>query len=341
LNQIVVTVVAVAALHGFLALLLVIAERFYANYGWCQITINGEKKLKIQGGLSLLATLNREKIYLPSACGGRGTCAYCKCKVIEGAGPYLPTEIPLLSQNEMQEQVRLSCQIKVKQDLQIEIPEALFQIQEFQAEVSLIKDLTYDIKLVRLDLIEPDHIDFKAGQYVQLYNEPYNGIKERVSRAYSIASPSHSKKTIDLMIRLIPEGICTTWVHHFLKEGDRIRFVGPMGDFYLREGDGEMIFVAGGSGMAPIASLLAEIAQKKIQRKVTYYFGAVSGKDLFYIEEMKSFEKEIPGFTFVPALSQPEPDDHWEGETGLITLPLEKYLKTIESSEVQGYLGSF
>ena len=338
LGKILLTVGVFGGINALLAMLLVIAERFLADYGECAITINGEKGLKVPGGGSLLSTLNSQKIFLPSACGGRGTCGYCKCKIVEGGGPLLPTEEPLLSLEEMEDQIRLACQVKVKQDLAIEIPEELFHIQEFRAEVALLRDLTYDIKLVRLRLIEPEEIRFTPGQYVQLRNRPYEGVKESVSRAYSVASPSTETGAIDLMIRLVPEGIVTTWVHEQLQEGEIVEFTGPMGDFRLHEGTGEIVLVAGGSGMAPMVSLLSEMAEKQIQRKVTFFFGAVSKRDLFYMDEMKRFQDRVPDFTFVPALSQPAPEDDWKGQTGLITVPLEDHLQEIDTSEAQGYL---
>lgn len=338
LIKILVTVAAVGGINGILAVLLVIAERFFTNYGECIITVNGEKSLRVQGGSSLLSSLKNEKIFLPSACGGRGTCAYCKCKVTEGGGTVLPTEESLLTTEEINDQIRLSCQIKVKSDITIQIPEALFRIKEFEAEVVLLKDLTYDIKLVRLRLIEPDKIRFTPGQYVQLENSPYEGVKESVSRAYSIASPSSETDSIDLMIRLVPEGIVTTWVHRYLEERERVKFTGPIGDFCLHEGTGEIVMVAGGSGMAPMVSLLSELARSKSNRKITFFFGAVSSKDLFYIEEMKHFEKEMTHFAFVPALSQPAPGDEWRGERGLITVPLENHLRKTDNSESQAYL---
>ena len=336
--KILITVAAVGGINGILAVLLVIAERFFTDYGECLITVNGEKSLRVQGGSSLLSSLKHEKIYLPSACGGRGTCAYCKCKVTAGGGTVLPTEESLLTTEEIRDHVRLSCQVKVKRDIEIQIPEALFRIKEFEAEVTLIKDLTYDIKLVRLRLMEPDNIQFTPGQYVQLENTPYEKVKERVSRAYSIASPGSETESIDLMIRLVPEGIVTTWVHHILEEGERVKFTGPMGDFCLHEGTGEIVMVAGGSGMAPMVSLLSELARSKSHRKITFFFGAVSGKDLFYTEEMKHFEEVIPHFAFVPALSQPDPGDEWKGERGLITVSLENHLKKSDNSESQAYL---
>ena len=335
---IVKTVLILSAINGTLAILLVVAERFFANYGTCKISVNDEKELSVQGGTSLLSALSSQKIFLPSACGGRGTCAYCKCKVEAGAGPVLPTELPLLTETEIQAQVRLACQVKVKQDLKIRIPEELFLIQEFQAEVTTIRDLTHDIKLVRLHLIQPDAIHFKAGQYVQLESQPYDGVKERVQRAYSIASPAYESNGIDLLIRLVPDGICTTWVHQYLKEGDQVKLVGPMGDFYLRESASEIVMVAGGSGMAPMISLLSDMAKNKNARKATYFFGAVTKRDLFYLDEMKLLEKDVPNFTFVPALSEPAAEDDWHGATGLITKPLEDYLSTIDAKNAQGYL---
>ncbi len=336
--KIIIATASMVGISGLLAMLLVIAERFLANYGDCKVTINNEKELIVKGGSSLLATLNSQKIFLPSACGGRGTCAYCKCKVLEGVGAILPTEEPLLSPEERKNNVRLSCQVKVKQDLKIQIPDELFNIKEFKTRVAFIKDLTHDIKLIRFDLIEPNEIKFKAGQYVQLETQPYDGVKEVVQRAYSMCSPAYEKNYVELMIRLVPEGICTTWVFNHLKEGDTVRIIGPMGDFRLHEGDGEIVMVAGGSGMAPMVSLLADMAKNGVTRKVTYFFGALTKKDMFCLDEMAAFEKQLPNFKFVPTLSAPEPEDKWDGEVGLITQPLEKYLKEIDTSKAQGYL---
>ncbi len=332
-------VVSVGTISGVLAALLVIAENYLADYGECKIDINdGSKVLTVKGGVSLLSSLGQQKIFLPSACGGRGTCGYCKCKVVDGVGPLLPTEEPLLEAAEIEVKTRIACQIKVKQDIKILIPEELFNIKQFEADVALIKDLTYDIKLVRLNLIDPPEVTFKAGQYVQLYTKPYENVKDVVSRAYSIASPPSAKHAVDLMIRLVPEGICTTWVHKHLQEGERVKIVAPVGDFYLREGEQEIIMVAGGSGMAPLAAMLHDVAEHPINRPVTYFFGAVKARDLFYQKEMKELEQRIPNFRFVPILSSPAPEDTWEGETGLITVPLENYIKDRNNTGIQAYM---
>jgi len=336
--KILIATASMAGISALLSILLVIAERYLANYGDCKVTINNEKVLIVKGGSSLLSSLSSQKIFLPSACGGRGSCAYCKCKVLEGVGPILPTEEPLLSADERKNNIRLSCQVKVKKDIKIEIADELFNIKEFKTSVAFIKDLTHDIKLIRFDLIEPNEIKFKAGQYVQLETQPYDGVKEVVQRAYSMSSPAYEKNYVELMIRLVPEGLCTTWVFKHLKEGDTVRIIGPMGDFHLRDGEGEIVMVAGGSGMAPMVSLLADMAKNKNNRKATYFFGALTKKDMFYLDEIAAFEKQIPNFKFVPALSSPAPDDEWDGEKGLITVPLENHLKKIDTSKAQGYL---
>jgi len=338
LNQIFMTVAVVGGINTLLAILLVTAERYLANYGEKTITINGDRKLTVVGGQSLLASLKSDKIFLPSACGGRGTCAYCKCQVESGAGPLLPTEAPLLTRDEIAGNVRLACQVKVKEDLQISIPEELFNIKAFQAQVAALDDLTHDIKLLRLKLSEPKTIVFKAGQYIQLQSQPYPGVKEEVSRAYSIASSCQEMDCIDLMIRRVPEGLCTTWVHDHLKVGDKVHFTGPMGDFYLKEGTGPLVMVAGGSGMAPIVSLLHDLHDKNDPRSTAYLFGAQTGRDLFYSDEMRTFEQKLPDFEFIPTLSRPQPEDEWTGKTGLITVSLAEHLASINTSRAQAYM---
>ncbi len=310
--------VVISGLSGLFSILLVLVELYRTIYAKNKILINNKKELKVKGGSSLLSSLNRYKIFIPSACGGMGTCAYCKCKVLQGAGPLSPAEESLLSREEIKNNIRLSCQLKVNQNIKIEIPDELFAITEFRTQVASIKNLTYDIKLVRLNLLAPQEIDFKAGQYIQLYTLPYENIKTSVWRAYSIASPNFEKKYVDLMIRLIPEGICTTWVHQYLKPGAKVKIVGPMGDFYVRDGKGEMVMIAGGSGMAPIVSMLNEAAEKKIKRKITYFFGALARRDLFYLDEMEKLRQKMPNFTFIPTLSRPSQPPAMTGAEKLV-----------------------
>ncbi|HPE29322.1 MAG TPA: 2Fe-2S iron-sulfur cluster binding domain-containing protein [Candidatus Mcinerneyibacteriales bacterium] len=336
LNELLSAVGILSAISAALSLLMVIADRTIANYGEVTVTINDEKKLAVQGGSTLLSTLMNEEIFIPSACGGRGSCGFCKVRVLEGAGEILPTELPHLSEEERRSSIRLSCQLKVKKDMRIEIPEELFNVKQFRGVVAGIRDLTYDIKEVTIRLLEPAEISFKAGQYIQLETPEYELADEPVYRAYSVSSVPSLKDTVELEIRRVPNGICTTYVHDYMKEGDTVTLNGPYGEFFLRDSDRRIVFIAGGSGNAPIKSILSDMAEKKNGRKALYFFGARTTKDLFLMEEMTSFEKKLDDFTYIPALSEPAEEDRWTGETGLITDVIEKRLEG--GVETEAYL---
>ena len=331
--------VAVAFLSGtglLLSILLILAERNILNYGTCKISINeGQKELSVRGGSPLLFNLAEHEIFVPSACGGRGSCAYCKVKVTEGAGPIGPVEASYLSPEEEKDQVRLSCQVKVRNDLRLIIPEELFLVKRFTGILEKKRPLTYDILELRIKLEEPDTMKFVAGQYVQLESEEYKG-QDSVMRAYSVSSPPSDQEHIELMIRKVPNGIMTTWVFDYLQEGQKINFSGPYGQFCLSQTEAPMVFIAGGSGMAPIWSMLQDMQKNRIERPTTYFFGALTQKDLFYVEELKKLEKEHAWFTFVPALSNEPEDSDWDGERGLITDVVAKYYPDVSSHE--GYL---
>lgn len=330
---------AVAFLSGtglVLSGLLILAERKILNYGTCKISVNdGRKELSVKGGSPLLFNLAENQIFIPSACGGRGSCAYCKVKVTQGGGPVGPVEASYLSPEEQAEHVRLSCQVKVRNDLSIIIPEALFLVKRFSGTVERKRSLTYDILEIRIKLDEPETIDFVAGQYVQLESEEYKG-RDAVMRAYSISSPPSDKAHIELIIRKVPNGIMTTWIFDHLQEGQGIHLSGPYGEFCRTETDAPMIFVAGGSGMAPIWSMIQDMIEKGIERPTTYFFGALTQKDLFYVDELKRLEEKHPWFTFVPALSNEPEDSDWTGERGLITDVVAKYYPDVSAHE--GYL---
>lgn len=313
------SVLIISSIGAGLALLLVIAEKFIANYGECEIDINGEKQITVQGGKPLLTELVDEKIFIPSACGGRGTCGYCKVKVLEGAGLLLPTETPFLSEQEQLEGIRLSCQVKVRNDIKIEIPEELFSVQEFSSTCTKIVDLTHDIKLFRFELIEPETIEFVPGQYMQFLTPVYRPGGEEVYRAYSIASDPEEKNVIEFIIRLVPDGICTTYCFEHLKVGDKVKMNGPYGDFHLSDTDSEMIFIAGGSGMAPLKCLLHHLKNTGSKRKVTYYFGANLLSEMFMVDLMHEFESKLENFKFLPVIAKPQEEGSWDGETGLVT----------------------
>ncbi len=331
-----ISTAVVAATCLVSAVILLIAERYLANYGPCTIDINqGAKKLEVQGGKPLLATLMQQQIFIPSACGGRGTCGYCKVKITDGAPPIAPTELTLLTPEEVKAQVRISCQVKVRNDLAIEIPEALFRVKQFTGAVERIRNLTHDIRELRIRLAEPAAIEFTPGQYVQLEAPAYGDNPEPVYRAYSIASPPSDTGHVELIVRLVPNGICTTWVFTKLKEGDEVRLNGPYGEFRLAEGDAEMVWIAGGSGMAPFWSMARHMREHGVQRKCTYFFGAVKERDLFFLDEFRELERAMPGLRFVPALSGAE-GDGWAGEKGLITQVVERHVS--DGSGKEGYL---
>ena len=331
----------VAGISAVLAALIAIVDSIVNNYGDVKIDINnGKKELTVKGGDKLLGLLASEGIFLPSACGGRGSCGACKCQVLSDVGPHLPTETPYLTDEEIKDKIHLSCQVKVKSDLKIQIPDALFNVKQFKARVESIRNLTYDIKEVLFDLGD-EEINFTSGMYIQVVIPPYGKVKGTTQRAYSMSSRPLDKHKVEVLIRLVPGGIATTYVHEHLKEGDQMDLIGPFGDFQRSDTNAAMICVAGGSGMAPFKSILNDLVDNNItDRDVWYFFGARTTKDMFYMDEMKALEEKLPNFHFVPALSEPQEEENWTGDTGLITDVLDRYIKeTIGADkDLEGYL---
>ncbi len=335
--EILTTVLSVTAISVVLALIIIVAEYFFNNYGECEIDINnGDKVLKVEGGSSLLVALSGQKIFIPSACGGKATCGLCKVQILEGAGPLLPTEEPYLSEDERKNNYRLSCQVKVKNNIRILIPEELFNIKEYITTIESIEQLTHDIKGFRLGLPAGETVHFKAGQYMQFYTKPYAKIKESVYRAYSIASAPSDSEAVELIIRQVPDGICTTYAHTQLSEGDQVNISGPYGDFYLRGDCDEIVMIAGGSGLAPMKSIILDVLEKGIDIKMNFFFGAVAKRDLYYLDFFHDLAAQHDNLRFIPALSKPDPDDKWDGEVGLITEVVGRYIN--DGSDMEGYL---
>ncbi len=327
MNEIITTTIAVTAISAIFAFLLTLADRTIGNYGEVKLVINDEKEFTVNGGSSLLSTLIDEKIFIPSACGGKGTCGYCKVKVHEGGGPILPTETPFMTEEELKGNVRLSCQCKVKQDIKIEIPDELFNVKEYFATIEEMEEMTSVIKRVKMKLPEGEEISFKPGQFIQLKAPLYEGNDEEVYRAYSIASSAADKTHIELFIGYVPGGKCTTYVHKHLKIGDTVQINGPYGDFYFQEdNDRELILVAAGTGIAPILSILNHLKEYKINRKATFYFGAKTPDDLFLLDYFKELEESLYDFKFVPTLSRVTEEHNWTGEKGRVNNAIEKYL---------------
>ena len=333
LLTVLIAVGVVSSIGAGLAALLVVSEHFFNDYGPCSITVNEEREFTVNGGKNLLSVMVGEKLFIPSACGGRGTCGLCKLKVLEGAGPLLPTEEPYLEKEERESNVRLACQVKVRENLKVEIPKELLAIREYTCKCTDIKDLTHDMKQFRFELIEPESIDYIPGQYIQLLAPVYEKSNEEVYRAYSISSDPAQKNAIELIIRLVPGGICTTWCFEYLKAGDEVKLNGPYGEFRLSETEAPIIFIAGGSGMAPIKCMLHEMRNTSNERKATYYFGANKVKELCLGDQMKRFESELADFKFIPIVASPDEDEKWDGERGLVTEAVEQNLENAEECE--------
>ena len=313
-------ILIISGIAALLAVFIELAGRFIADYGECRLRINGVKDLVVKGGSPLLFTLQEEGIFIPSACGGKGTCAYCKVKVTDGGGPVLPTETPYLSEKELEDQVRLSCQVKVRSDLEIEIPEELFLVGEYETEVDRLVDLTHQVKGVFLKILSPDEgVNFKPGQYVQLEVPKYKLSGTAEYRAYSIASPPHESNILELHIGLFEKGIVSTYVHDYLKQGDRLTVRGPFGDFIYRDTGRDMLLIATGTGLAPLMSILRHIRKVGNKGRITLFFGTQYRKDLYGIDELREMEKTMPFFTFVPTLSREGSDSGWAGERGRVT----------------------
>ena len=324
-----VGLLAVAVTSGIfigLSVLLLVAERYLANYGECNVSINeGSIVYTQEGGDTLLSSLYDHKIFIPSACGGKGSCGYCKVTVPKGGGPVLPTEVGFMTRTEIRSGVHLACQLKIKEDLEILIPEELLAVKEFKSRVSSVVTLTYDIKEINLELIEPEEIKHHPGQYVQIQAP---GPGEVVHRAYSISSPTYESNVVQLIVRIVPEGIASTYLHN-LKEGDEVSFTGPYGEFRLSDDpQTDIILVGGGCGMAPLKNIIYTVHSQWPERRVYLFFGARTTKDVFYLEGFEELKQIHPNLHVVYALSDPlEPEETWSGETGFVHLSVDKFLE--------------
>lgn len=321
--------IIIVAVLTVVAIVLALAGYLLGGNAEKKVIINDSKEIKVKDTDSLLNILSEEKIFIPSACGGKATCGHCKVVVEEGGGDILATETPFMNREELEKNTRLACQCKVKGDIKILVPEEMLTVQEFKTEVEEIHQLTHDIRQVKFKLIEPTTIDFKPGQYAQI---EVPGLE--IQRAYSIASNPKDTGFLELIIRQVPGGKATTFVHKALEVGDKIRLLGPFGHFFLdKHSDRDMVCIAGGSGKAPIRSILLYLRDHGMNRNVKYFFGARTKKDLYYTEEFQELSKEFPNFQYYPALSEPLPEDNWTGDVGLITEVVDNYCKNLEEQE--------
>ncbi len=328
-------VTAIIFINAFalsIGLLIIFLDRVISNYGICRITINEDKEFEAPGGKSLLRILFENKYFIPSACGGKGTCGYCKVKVTEGGGKALPTEALILSPREIRSGFRLACQVKVRENLKIEIPPEYLEIQEYEGKVLSTVLVTSDIKKIDIKLINPTEIRFKPGQYIQIKYVNPNG--EIDYRAYSIASTPEETDHIELNIKKIPEGLVSTYMHS-LKTHDNVEFSGPYGDFYLRtDSHRKIVCVAGGVGLAPLKAIILYWQIHQNERILELYYGSRTIKDLYDHDLFLKIAAENKNFRYYPALMNP--DENWKGDTGFIHEVIERELT--DGTNVEAYI---
>lgn len=359
------TTVGAAIVVGLILILLLVSILLWAKAklttsGPVVLTINGEKEVKVEAGNTLLSTLGNQKVFLPSACGGGGTCAMCKCQVTSGGGEILPTEKPYFSRKEIQDNWRLGCQVKVKEDMIIEVPEEVFGIKKWEATVVSNYSVASFIKEFIIEL--PEDMDYKAGGYIQIeipksvidfkdmditaHPEEHPGEPDKfkvewdkfnlwplqmknddiVERAYSMASYPAEGRKIMLNVRIatppwdrekngwmnVNPGIASSYIFN-QKKGDKVTVSGPYGEFFIKDTDKEMLYIGGGAGMAPMRSHLYHLFRTiKTGRKVTYWYGGRSKRELFYIDHFRALEKDFPNFKFYMVLSEPLEEDDWK-----------------------------
>ncbi|WP_430812061.1 MULTISPECIES: NADH:ubiquinone reductase (Na(+)-transporting) subunit F [unclassified Carboxylicivirga] len=361
--------------------ILLYAKKKLMPSGEVTININdGEKELVVEPGQTLLSALGSNKIFLPSACGGGGTCAMCRCQVDSGAGSILPTETGYFTRKEQANNWRLACQVKVKEDMTMQIPQEVMGIKKWECEVVSNNGQATFIKEFVVKLPEGETLDFKSGGYIQIdvpkidvdfkdmiIEDEYRGEWEKFGlfdlkmknpeptyRAYSMANHPAEGNIVMLNIRIatppfdrvaggfqkVNPGVCSSFIFS-RKPGDKVTVSGPYGEFFIKETDNEMMFIGGGAGMAPMRSHIFHLFHTvKTGRKVTFWYGARSKKEIFYEDHFRAIEKEFPNFKFTIALSEPLPEDNWEGSTGFIHQVIhDEYLsKHEEPEDVEYYL---
>ena len=316
-----ITVILLGALLLVIALALLVAERFLVSHEDCTVTVNKSRTIKAEGGDTLLSILNQNKLFVPSACGGKATCGLCKIPVVSGGGEMLPTETVFVTRQEREHGIRLACQVRVQRNIEVMLPESMLAAKEYEGTVCALETLTHDTKLVRFDL-GGTALDFKPGQYVQLLVPGTDQF-----RAYSIASPPSQATQFELIVRYIPGGLCTGWIHKALAVGDRVKLTGPFGDFFLGADQGRDIIALGRStGMAPMRSIIMHLAELGMPRGVSFFFGARSGRDLYFVDYFRGLERRFRNFRFVLSLSRPRSEDDWRGEVGYPAQVLSRYV---------------
>lgn len=378
-------IILISIVSFWLIIIVLVVSLLYARtklapQGQVKININGEKELEVSPGSSLLSTLASQNIYLPSACGGGGTCGMCKCQVTEGGGSILPTETGYFTRKQQTNHWRLGCQVKVRENLKIHVPEEILGIKKWECTVVSNCNVATFIKEFVVKLPEGEHLIFKSGAYIQidvpeidvdykdmLIEDKFRGDWEKMGlfnlkmknpeptfRAYSMANDPAEGNIIMLNIRIatppwdrakgafahVNPGICSSFIFS-RKPGDKVTISGPYGEFFIKDTQNEMMFIGGGAGMAPMRSHIFHLFKTvKTGRKVTFWYGARSMKEVFYADEFDAIAAKFPNFIWHLALSEPLPEDNWQGLTGFIhQVILDNYLnKHEEPEDVEYYL---
>ncbi|HPH15738.1 MAG TPA: NADH:ubiquinone reductase (Na(+)-transporting) subunit F [Bacteroidales bacterium] len=374
------TVIGFSILIFLLIIILLVAILLFAKSklmpsGEVSFQLNEDEVKKVKPGSTLLNTLQSQSVLLPSACGGSGSCGMCRCKVIEGGGDILPTEKGFFSRKEQQDNWRLACQVKVKEDMKVWVPEEVMGVKKWECEVVSNNNVASFIKEFVVRLPEGENLNFHSGGYIQIdvpkyecdfakdieiedqYRDEWDKFKlwdlkiknnEETFRAYSMANHPAEGNIVMLNIRIatppwdrekgtwkqVPPGVCSSYIFS-RKPGDKVSISGPFGEFFIQDTNNEMLYIGGGAGMAPLRSHLFHLFHTvKTGRKVSYWYGARSKREIFYEEHFRAIEKEFPNFTFNIALSEPLPEDNWTGYVGFIHQVIyDEYLSKHEAPE--------
>lgn len=385
------TIIATAAVFLIFILLLVslilFAKAKLSPSGLVKVIVNGEKTLEVEAGDTILTTLGNAKIFLPSACGGGGTCAMCKCQIKSGGGEILPTEKPYFSRKEIADNWRLGCQVKIKEDMELQIPDEIFGIKKWDCEVVSNYNVATFIKEFVVKLPDGEVMDFESGGYIQVdvpavvcdfkdmdiaphpddpagkdkFKEDWDKFglwdlkmknDEPIFRAYSMANHPAEGNIIMLNIRIatppwdrannrwmdVNPGICSSFV--FTRNpGDLVTISGPYGEFFIKETEAEMVYIGGGAGMAPLRSHIFHLFHTlKTNRKVSYWYGGRSKRELFYIDQFRAIEKEFPNFTFHVVLSEPMEEDNWTVREDIHDRDKDGFLGFVHQAFIDQYL---
>jgi Na+-transporting NADH:ubiquinone oxidoreductase subunit F len=366
-------VLAVAVFTGIivsLSALVLLARSKLVESGVVEMIVNDDRDFQVPAGVKLLTALSNVGLYLPGGCGGKGTCGQCRVKVLEGGGPMLPTESALIGRKEAVDHVRLGCQVTVRENIRVRIPDEVFGVRKWTCTVRSTRGLSTFIKEIVLELPTGEHVPFRAGGYIQVECPPYQatfadfdvepqfrdewddhklwrfqaGTKTSTTRAYSMANYPEERGIILLNIGIalpppgsgenVPPGVVSSYLFN-LQSGDPVIIAGPYGEFYAKDTDNEMVFIGGGTGMAPLRShIFDQLKRVKTNRKMSFWFGVRSQRDLFYHEEFERLAAEHPNFSYVVALSDPKSDDDWDGPVGFVhQVAYEQYLADHEAPE--------